>query len=60
MFFMLVLELRNECCTGTCLSWKSLKCFVNIPLICISSYSSLTTKKAFEVTYNNNISLGSW
>ena len=69
MFFMLLLELRNECCTRKCLPWKSLKCFVN--LICINFYSFLTTKKAFEVIYNdddddnnnnnnNNNSLGSW
>jgi hypothetical protein len=60
MFFKLVLEFRTECCTGTCLPWKSLKCFVNISLICISSYSFLTTKKAFEVISKNNVSLGSW
>lgn len=44
MFFMLLLELRNECCRRKCLLWKSLKCFINISLICINCYSSLTTK----------------
>ena len=68
MFFMLLFELRNECCMGKRFPYTSLKCFVNISRICVNCYSYLTTKKTFEVAYNNNtnnnnnnnISLGSW
>ena len=41
-------------------SLEILKCFVNVALISINSYSSLTAKKAFEVICNNNIGLWSW
>jgi hypothetical protein len=39
---------------------KTLKCFVQKSLICISSHSFLTTKKAFGIIYSNNVILGSW